>query len=246
MKISIITISYNDELGLQKTINSVSSQTYTDIEHIIIDGGTENFDSKLIYDLKKYPGPIISEKDMGMYDAMNKGLGYSTGSYVGILNSGDIYSNPEIVQKYVDFIKIKNNPDAIYSNIKFTNEKKIMRQWNPGSFNKLKFLLGWMLPHPSIYVRNDLIMNCENFDLDFSIAADYEWMLRNFFFLNFKPLKLEICSVIMEAGGISNKNFKSIALSNFEVLRAWKKHSWFIPFWIFILKPISKIFQIVR
>ena len=246
IKITIITINYNNNNGLIDTIRSVSEQTYPFIEHIVIDGGSLDLCIETIDKQKHFAGAVIMEPDKGIYDAMNKGVSLATGDYIGFLNSGDVFVSPNVVREYADAFTTFKNLDACYSNIWFSKNQEQVRWWTVGNFHRVKFLFGWMMPHPSLYVRRSIFREIGNFDASFSIAGDYDWMLRAFFFRSFKPKHLNLFSVKMEVGGLSNESALSILRSNFEVLKAWGKATWFIPFWIFLLKPFSKIFQLVK
>ena len=125
-----------------------------------------------------------------------------------------------------------------------TGKSIVKRIWKPGLHKRWKYLLGWMMPHQALLVKRELFIKYGGFDIQFEIAADYDWMLR-VFYLNREPVKYCNFDVItMEIGGKSNASFKNIVMSNLEVLMSWKKYFRFIPFWIFVLKPVSKIFQI--
>ena len=151
MKVSIITISLNSAKTIDETLSSVSNQTYGNIQHIIIDGGSSD---KTLHICKKYShiSKIISEKDKGVYDAFNKGIKHSTGDIIGFLNSDDTFDNNNSIEQIVN--GFEKNTDAVFGNLKFYNENdKIVRRWVSKSFKKGMFKIAWMPPHPTFYCR---------------------------------------------------------------------------------------------
>lgn len=241
--VTIVTINYQNNEGLLKTIKSVSEQSYSRIEHIIIDGNSDGFDRSLIKFEKKFPGIIISERDNGIYDAMNKGILYANGDYIGFLNSGDVYCNNSTIEKVVHEVQCDESIMAVYSNLYFISGCNVTRKWKSGVIKRWKFWFGWMAPHPTLFISAQYLkINC--FDVKYKIAADYDLILRALYVDKIKSKYLDIYTVAMEAGGVSNGNMASIFISNIEVLRSWKKNIGFVPLWILMLKPIMKIFQV--
>lgn len=246
MKVSIITVSYNDLTGLEETLLSVSEQTYGEIEHIVVDGGTKDLDVSNIKRLKKFSGIFISEPDRGIYDAMNKGINNASGRYIAFLNSGDVYADNRVIEEYVKTIYKNNFPSAVYAHLKFMKNTKCIRSWYVKNFNKKKFLLGWMMPHPTVFARSDILSSSYQFDTNLRIASDYDWMLRTFYFSDFKPKLLNKVTVLMQAGGVSNSSFRSILASNIEVLKCWNKYTYLVPIWLIFLKPLMKLTQVFK
>ena len=152
MKISIITISYNSASTIRSTLNSVINQTYKNVEHIVVDGGSID---NTIEICNNYPhiSKIISEKDKGVYDAFNKGLSMSTGEIIGFLNSDDIFDNNDTLRIIVD--EFNKDIDAVFGNLKYYNKKgKVVRVWKANEYKKNSFQKGWMPPHPTFYCKN--------------------------------------------------------------------------------------------
>jgi glycosyltransferase involved in cell wall biosynthesis len=216
IKVSIVTVVYNGDKFLEQTILSVLNQTYKNIEYIIIDGGSTD---KTVEIIKKYENSLacwVSEKDRGIYDAMNKGVLKATGELVGIINSDDFYSETTSVENIVAAYQNNCTPDILYGNIKFfnpeTNQTKVIY---PSVLNLNKDMT---LNHPSCFLRVDLYKS-KLFDINFKICADYDLIL--FFYLNGKKL-LYVDKMIttMRIGGASD-NFK---LSTKEVFMVQKKH----------------------
>lgn len=243
LKISIITVCYNSVTTIERTIQSVLSQTYPNIEYIIVDGGSTDGTLNSINKYKDRIHKIISEKDKGIYDAMNKGLGVATGDVIGFLNSDDFYTNNESV-KSISAAFNDSGIDGCYADLQYVNKKdQIIRHWKSGNYTRLKFYFGWMPPHPTFYARKSLFDKYGHFDIAYQIAADYELILR-FVMKNRIQLKyLQQCVVTMAAGGVSNKGIKNIIKANCEVSKAWEKNGIKMGFLVPFLKPIQKIPQ---
>lgn len=240
MKFSIITISFQDIKALEKTIGSVSAQSYNEIEHIVIDGGSDGFNYKKMSEKKRFHGKIVSERDNGIYDAMNKGISLASGDYIGFLNSGDVFASEFIIEEMASALASEKDAQAIFSNILFKNGDMITRRWVAGNFKRWKFWWGWMPPHPSLYV-DGAILKKNPFDDSFKIAADYDLILRLFYNQRKSAFYFNKVSVIMEDDGVSNDSLSNICAANREVLGSWGKNSYIIPFWIMLTKPLSKI-----
>ena len=246
LKISIITVTYNNYDGLLATCESLYKQQKKNFQHIIIDGQSTDGSRDL---LKKYGylgSVIVSETDQGIYDAMNKGLRAAKGDFIGFLNAGDVYCDDMVLfnlHAKLKSLKVKSRM-AIYGN-KYYYDKtnKLKRSWRPGKFKKYKYLLGWMTPHQATYISSDCYKQLGQYKLNYKIAADYELMFRFFYKHEVNAIYHDLDIVRMEDGGLSNANFINIARSNYEVLKSWLHNGFIPPVWIFFTKPISKLFQ---
>lgn len=245
MKISIITVSYNSEKTIENTIKSVINQTYSDIEYIIIDGGSTDHTLSIIEKYKDKIAKIISKPDKGIYDAMNKGLKLASGEIIGILNSDDLYYNEKVIETIIKKIKEKN-ADCCWGDLVYINKNninQIIRFWKSSEYGNRKFQKGWHPPHPTFFVRKKIYEKYGNFNLKFKIAADYELMLRFLEKYKIKFCYIPMILVKMKTGGKSNKNIVNYILGNIESYKAWKINNLKInPFKLF-LKPLSKISQ---
>lgn len=160
MKVSIITITYNSALTLKDTIESVVNQTYDDIEYIIVDGQSIDETLQIIENYKNRIAKIVSEKDNGLYDALNKGIAMATGDVIGILHSDDFYTNNNVIANVVNTIS-KHNADAVYADLYYVdkdNTNAIHRKWKSGSYSHGAFLNGWMPPHPT-FLQKEFVMS---------------------------------------------------------------------------------------
>jgi Glycosyltransferases involved in cell wall biogenesis len=180
VKVSIITVVYNGKNTIEDCIKSAANQTYSNIEHIIIDGGSTDGTLGVI---KRYEDKIaywVSEPDNGLYEAMNKGLRSATGDIIGILNSDDMYADNSAIESVVRTIT-ENNVDSCYGDLVYVDRDdtaKIKRQWKAGEYKKEKFKNGWMPPHPTFFCKKTVYEKYGLLNLDFPLAADYELMLR--------------------------------------------------------------------
>lgn len=246
--LSIITINYNNDEGLHRTIKSVQKQIIGfDFEHIIIDGKSTDYSMVVA---EKYSSVeknviLISERDHGIYDAMNKGLKIASGSHVAFLNAGDVLAYNGVLNNICSALKYDSSLDFVYGDLCFVDSKsKVTREWISGEYCKSKLYYGWMPPHPMTTIRKTILNDCGDFDEKFQISADYDLMLRILLRPGLVIKYLSDTFVHMELGGISTGSFKGIIRSNVEVLKSWFKYRRYaLPFWIFFTKPLSKLIQ---
>jgi glycosyltransferase involved in cell wall biosynthesis len=227
MKITIVTVCRDSVATIKETLASVASQSYENIEHIVVDGGSVDGTLAIIREWKKHPILLISEPDRGMYDAMNKGIGMATGDVIGILNSDDVYYNSNILE---DVSKVMSDAslDACYADLIYVNNnnpEKIIRYWKSCSFEKGLFSLGWMPPHPTFFTRRLIYENYGRFDLNYSFAADVELLARLLDRFEIKSVYVPKIFVKMRFGGTSNKSIFNIIKQNIEIYKACKKNN---------------------
>ncbi|MGK0390177.1 MAG: glycosyltransferase involved in cell wall biosynthesis [Maribacter sp.] len=244
MQISIITITYNSVETVRDTLDSITKQSYKDIDHIIVDGLSGDGTLGVV---NEYPhvSKVLSEKDEGIYDAMNKGLSLASGEIIGILNSDDIYNNDYVIEK-VAALFMGSDIDAVYGDLHYVDyqdTKKVVRIWKSGPFNRNKFLHGWMPPHPTFFVKKSVYEKFGGFNTKLKISADYELMLRLMYKHQIKVAYLPEVLVKMRMGGISNSSLKHRLLANNEDKLAWGINDLKPKFYIRWLKPLRKIFQ---
>lgn len=247
MKVSIITVAYNSAETIEDTILSVIQQNYSDIEYIIVDGGSKDNTLAICNKYKDKIAVLVSEKDNGIYDAMNKGLRMATGEIIGILNSDDVYADHSVIHDVVSKIK-ETGSEALYADLVYVDNKdlkKVKRYWKSGSFKKSKFKFGWMPPHPTVFIKKALYTKFGDFSTQLHSAADYELMLRFFYKNNVVPTYLNRVITLMRMGGESNASVKNRYKANQEDRMAWKMNE-IKPFpFTLTLKPIRKIPQFI-
>ena len=245
MKVSIITVVYNNEDTIKDAIESVLNQTYKNIEYIIIDGVSTDGTVEVIKSYGDKIDKFISEKDNGIYDAMNKGIKLASGDIVGILNSDDFYANNNIIEKVVKEFEDKK-VDSVYGDLVYVNAKdtnKIVRYWKSKPYKKGLFTKGWHPAHPTFFVKKEIYDKYGIFNLDFKIAADYELMLRFLEKYQISNSYIPEIFVKMRLGGESNQSIKNIIKANIESYNAWKINGLYINLFMILLKPLSKLFQ---
>ena len=244
MKISIITATYNSSLTVRDTLNSILNQDYPDIEHIIVDGKSTDDTLKIVSEFK-HVSKVISEKDKGIYDAMNKGISAATGDVIGILNSDDIYNSPHVISAIAKTFS-ELNAKTTYADLQYVhsnNLDKVVRTWKAGHFSRRNFYYGWMPPHPTFFVRREVYEKVGLFNISLRSAADYELMLRILIKHMIPTHYIPEVIVKMRAGGMSNASFKNRINANKEDRLAWKLNNLEPHFFTLYAKPIRKISQ---
>ena len=217
MKVSVITVCYNRKATIEQSIKSVLDQDYPDIEYIIVDGNSSDGTQDIIKSYSDKIAKYISEPDKGMYDAINKGLGLATGDIVGLMHSDDVFYDTAVVSKIIEKFKNNSNINAIYGDgIYVTNddEQKIVRNRIGGDYDYKRLKSGWLPLHPTVYIKKSVIDKYGNYNLDFKIASDTEFLLRYLFKHKISIAYLNAYIVKMRMGGLST-NYKRA----FEVLR---------------------------
>ena len=245
MKISIITVCYNSAATLKDTILSVASQSYKNIEYVIIDGGSKDATLEIIDQYKDTITTYISEPDKGLYDAMNKGINLASGEVVGFLNSDDLFCDDYALEKVMSVFIEKNFLDSVFSDVFYVSQNdisNIVRHWVTGAKRPFKF--GWHPAHPTLYIKKKVYDNFGGFNLDFKLAADFEIMLRFMEKHKISSFYLKIPLVKMRLGGKTNKSLKNIVNQNFECIRAFKKNELHVNKFIYpFLRLFPKLIQ---
>jgi glycosyltransferase len=224
MKVSIITITYNSGKSIADAINSVLTQTYPDIEYIIVDGQSKDNTMEIVKSYDKRITKYISEPDKGIYDALNKGIRLAEGDIVGFLHSDDLFAGSDVIEDVVALFKQKQT-DSIYGDLQYvykTDTSRVFRNWKAGIFSMKKLRMGWMPPHPTFYVKRQVYEQFGLFDTSFKISADYENMLRFLGKQKISTAYLPRVMVKMRIGGASNRSLKNIIQKSREDLRAMK------------------------
>ena len=245
MKISIITIVYNNRETIADAIVSVLSQTYPDIEYIVVDGGSTDGTVDVVNAYKDSISVFISEKDNGLYDAINKGIGLATGDVVGLLHSDDLFESDETIARIVAAFK-QHGTESVYGDLLYVRKEdtgSVVRNWVSGKFNRKDFLYGWMPPHPTFYVKREVYLRLGLYNTQFKSAADYELMLRYLYKHNVSTAYIAEKLVKMRVGGKSNVTIKNRIRANQEDHKAWLINDLQPLFLTRYLKPLRKLVQ---
>ncbi len=245
MKVSIITVTFNSASTLEETILSVINQDYTNIEYIIVDGGSTDNTLSIIEKYKNKIARVVSEKDDGLYFAINKGIALSTGELIGILHSDDFYPDRDIVSGIVNSTNA-SGADSCYGDLQYvdrSNKKKVIRNWKSKPYSEDLFPKGWMPPHPAFFVKRICYEKYGVYNTQLRSSADYELMLRFLFKHKISTIYISKVLVKMRTGGQSNVSFGNRIKANKEDRLAWKLNGLAPGLFTTILKPLSKLRQ---
>jgi glycosyltransferase len=246
-KISIITPTFNSAKTIRRTVLSIINQNYSELEYIIIDGGSTDNTLEIV---KSYQNRInlklISEPDHGIFDAMNKGIKLVTGEIVGILNSDDFYDNNKVLMVVAEAFK-DEKIGAVYGDISYfsNNVHKVTRYWRAGEYREGKLNNGWMIPHPSLFLHKSVYDRCGLFKTDFKIAADYEFVLRILKVYKINVKYIQSVFVRMYNGGNSGKNLKQREKGWRESKNAWVINNFKIPRFFIFRRLLFKFSQCI-
>lgn len=248
MRISIITATYNSEKTLRDTLDSILSQTYQDWEVIIEDGCSKDGTLAIAREyesLCKGRMRIYSEKDNGLYDAMNRGIARATGDVVGILNSDDFYYDERVLEDIADAFKRKD-VDCVYGNLVFIDEKvphKILRIWKGSQHVCGAFLKGWHPAHPTFYAKRMWFERFGAFNLKYAVSADFELMLRFIEKGQIRNAYVDRYFVKMRLGGESTGSVHNIIIGNRNILRALRDNGFKPSRFYLIRRLIPKLWN---
>lgn len=245
MKVSIITAVLNAKDTVAQTIECILNQSYKNIEHIIIDGGSTDGTLEIIAKYRSTLAKAVSEPDRGIYDALNKGIGLASGDVIGLLHGDDFYAHDEVLEMVADVFE-REDVNSCYGDLDYVDKNdtnRVIRHWKSSEHRNGKFKYGWMPPHPTFFVRRKIYERYGAFNLNLGSAADYELMLR--FLLKYKITTVYIPQVLikMRTGGISNASLKNRIRANRMDRMAWEVNSLKPYPWTLWMKPLRKIGQ---
>lgn len=242
--VCVISVALESERTIRRTIESVLGQTAPPEEYIVVDGASRDRTVAIAREYGPAITALVSARDGGIYDAMNRGLALARADVVGFLNSNDCYADASVLAQIREVLR---NPriDGCYGNLDFVDHAgRITRRWRSSAYSRRLLDRGWVPPHPTFYCRRSVLTAAGGFRKHFRIAGDYELFVRllapNDIRLEFIPAVL----VKMETGGISNGSLRNIIAGNREVLKAWRENGLAAPPLIALRKPLSKFFQL--
>lgn len=245
---SIITAVLNGADTIQTCLESVGAQPVAK-EHIVIDGASKDGTLTILRKFQaRHPHVrILSERDGGLYEAMNKGLKWANGDIIGFLNADDIYQDPHVLQRVKRTLRI-HGTDSCYGDlvyVAFSDLDKAIRWWKSGPFRREQFLWGWMPPHPTFLVRREIYDKYGWFNTDLGSAADYELMLRFLYKKRITSTYVPQVLVRMRSGGLSNASLKNRFTANRMDRKAWRINGLRPFFWTLYFKPLRKLSQYI-
>jgi len=226
-KISIITATYNNRHTIEDTLQSLLTQTYKNIEYIVIDGVSSDGTLDILERYRTHINILVSEQDNGVYEALNKGLVRATGDIIGFLHADDNFYSPSTMETIVSSFST-NNIVAAYGDLLYvlrSEPQKIIRYWKSQAFDPSLLKKGWMPAHPTLFFKRRIIEEIGVFDTRYHIAADYEYMLR--MLLHYPPTAFHYIPTIitcMKVGGKSNRSIGNIIRKMTEDYKIIKKH----------------------
>jgi glycosyltransferase involved in cell wall biosynthesis len=226
IRISVITVCYNSAKTLERTLSSVAEQTWTNKQHIVIDGASQDGSLEILNRHKHQLDYVLSEPDAGIYDAMNKGLLQVNGDIICFLNADDYYTSDKVLSFVASAMSL-NNLDALTADVDFFHENKperIVRRYRSDRFNTKKLAWGWMPAHPGLFLRSQLVRRVGYFKPDYKIAGDFEYIIRVFYSQHAQYKHYPEVLVRMQTGGVSDRGWQSKILLNKEMLRACREN----------------------
>ena len=246
MKVTIITACYNREKTIAQAIESVLGQDYPNIEYIIVDGASRDHTMDVVRLYGTSVSKVISERDSGMYEAINKGIKAATGDIVGLLHSDDFLINNHIVSDIVERFS-KTSADMVFGNGLFVDSQqtdKVVRDWRSGNYSPWKVRFGWLPLHPTVYLKRSVIEKHGLYNESYRIASDSDFLLR---YLWKKDLRVEYLNqyvLKMRMGGLStNARLRKLVWE--EDVRMYRENGFFgVP--EKILKMCWKVPQFVK
>lgn len=231
MKITIITVVLNNKKTIKNTINSVLSQTYADIEYIVIDGSSSDGTVDIVKEYADQISHFISEPDKGIYDALNKGIELSSGDVIGMLHSDDIFSDRFVVSDMMEKLVVET-AEIAFSDMVIVNHSmtKVKRYYMASYFSPWMFKIGWMPPHPTCFIKKSLFDEFGVYSLSYKIAGDFDLLVRMFNARYIRWTYLNRVTVKMRVGGVSNLGFSSKKINAKEINQSLRSNNvWSIP-----------------
>lgn len=246
--ISVITVVFNGVKTIEHTIRSVIEQTYENVEYIIIDGGSTDGTVDIIRKYESYLDDWVSEKDAGIYDAMNKGIALAKGDYIGMLNSDDYFSNPQVLEKIAERLKASST-DAVFSCLDIVDPEDlnhVLRKYRISTFSKFMLRIGVMPPHPTFYCKKSVYERAGMYRTDYRIAADFEMLVRLLVKHQITWQFMDETTVKMRSGGLSSSGVKASWVVNREIIRSCLENGLYTNIFFLMLKlPIRLLERIL-
>ena len=225
MRLSIITVVYNNVEGIKSALESVISQDYLQIEYIVVDGGSTDGTIEIINKYLDKISVFISEPDNGIYDALNKGVLHASGDVVAVLHSDDNFCNTHVCSEIMNQMD-KTRAELCFSDMVIVDNLsgKILRYYMAGYFKRWMFRVGWMPPHPTCFIKRSLFDEFGMYLTDYKIAGDFDLLVRFFYGRKIRWTYLDKITIKMSSGGVSNSGWRSKRLIANELNRSLKSN----------------------
>lgn len=246
MKFSLITACYNSAATIRDTLESVAEQTHPDIEHIVVDGASADATMAIVREHGQHVAKAVSEKDSGIYNAMNKGIALATGDVIGTINSDDFYASPLAIAE-VARVFGESGADCVFGDLEYVDPldpARVRRRWRSRPYQPGAFQRGWHPAHPTFFVKRGIYERLGGFDESLRISSDFELMLRFLEAGKVSSAYLPMVLVKMRDGGVSNRTFANILRANIECYRAFGKNGLRASPLVMVRKPLSKLMQV--
>jgi len=229
VRISVITVCYNSAITLRETLASVAEQTHPDVEHTVVDGASTDNTLDIVREHGAHVARLLCEPDKGIYDAMNKGLGLTTGEVIGFLNADDLFADKHVLSRVAAAFE---DPavEACFGDLVYVTEDntRVVRYWKSHPYVPGSFARGWCPAHPTFYVRRSALERLGRFDLSYRLAADTEFMLRYLEHGHVRAAYIAQVQVRMRVGGATNRSLRNVVRQNQEIFQALARNG--IPF----------------
>jgi glycosyltransferase involved in cell wall biosynthesis len=248
MKVSVITACYNSVRTIADAMESVGAQTHSPIEHIVVDGLSTDGTQEILSQYRGRISTLVSERDDGIYDALNKGVRCATGDIIGFLHSDDRYADRDVIENVVRCFQT-SAVDVVYGNIHIVDPeepKKLFRVYRPSNFQPYHFKFGLMPPHPAVFMRKEVYDRFGLFKLDYAIAADFEFLLRIFTAPEIRTKFIDSTLVIMRKGGASSKNLTSNFIINTDMLNACRENGVRTNYMLIYAKYFVRLLEVLK
>lgn len=241
-RVTIITVTYNCRDFVAGCLASLGAQTNCFFEHLVIDGASTDGTLDILNEHRSSITRLISERDRGVYDAMNKGIALASGDIIGFLNADDVYAHNQVLENVVEIFTDHPELDACYADLVYVKRNdltRIVRYWRSGLIGKDSFIKGRTPPHPTLFIRRSVYERFGGFDLGYSIAADVELMIRLFAVVEINARYVPDIWVKMRVGGISGGGLRDVWRQNQEILSALKRHGMPVATWRFFANKLA-------
>ena len=218
MKLSVVTVCLNSRDTIAEAVQSIHAQTHGEVEHIVVDGGSDDGTLEILEQHRAGISTLISEPDPGLYFAMNKGIEAATGDYVGFLNSDDVYHHDHVLERVANALG-GSRPDAAHADLVYVerdNPTRVVRYWNSKPYVPGMFEAGWHPAHPTLFVKTQLLKDIGGFNTRYRYHADFDLMVRLFVDRKISSVYIPEILVRMRTGGQSTRSLRNIYKGNRE------------------------------